>query len=63
MGILSVSGSKITFQDVAGAYSCARNQKGTYTWSISAGQLHLKVVSDACAGRKTVLSHAFRKLV
>jgi hypothetical protein len=62
-GTIAIAGNKITFTDIAGPLRCTGGQvKGTYTWSLKGKALTLKPVSEKCAGRKLVLTHAFTKL-
>jgi hypothetical protein len=61
-GAVAVHGDRIAFTDRFGPYRCLGKQaKGTYRWRLAGKKLTLAVVSDRCAGRKAVLSHAFTK--
>lgn len=49
--------NKVKFTDTSGSYACKGTQKsGTYTYKLSGKKLTYKVVSDKCAGRKSVLT-------
>jgi hypothetical protein len=54
-GTATVAGGTITFGNEAGKAKCAK--PGKYKWSVKGGlSLTFKLVSDTCAGRKTVLT-------
>ena len=59
-----VGGNKVTFHDLAGTFACrgATQINGTYTWRIQGAKLTFARVSDACPGRRGVLSHAFTRI-
>jgi hypothetical protein len=62
-GFTSIRGARITLEDWFGPYACrGAQQKGTYRWAISGRKLTFAVVKDSCAGRRTVLVRAFKKL-
>jgi len=62
-GTVKVVGNKVTFHDLAGVLACRGAQiNGTYTWRIKGAKLTFTRVSDACPGRKGVLSHAFTRI-
>jgi hypothetical protein len=62
-GTVKVVGSKITFHDLAGTLACRGAQAiGSYTWKIQGARLTFTRLSDACVGRRSVLSHAFTRI-
>ena len=55
-GTATVAGHTIVFVDSNGPNACTGSQvRGAYSWTMTAGKLRLKVTSDACSGRATVL--------
>lgn len=62
-GTIKIRGNRITFSDFFGPFRCKGTQyRGTYRWTLNGKALTLRVVSDACTGRRAVLSRPFRKL-
>jgi hypothetical protein len=62
-GFTSFRGDRITFDDWFGPFRCMGAQKkGTYRWRLQGTTLTFVVVSDRCAGRKTILRRVFKKL-
>ena len=63
-GTIRIVGNKVTFHDLAGTFACrgATKINGSYTWRIQGAKLTFTRVSDACPGRKGVLSHAFTRI-
>jgi len=61
-GAGSIRGNHVVFRDKFGPFRCLGAQaSGTYRWTLSGKKLTFAVVRDPCAGRKTVLTHAFTK--
>lgn len=61
-GSVALSSKRITFHDRAGLYRCEPSQAvGTYAWSLRGKNLTLRVVKDACSGRKAILTNGFTK--
>ncbi len=59
-GLAKIAGTKVTFIDVSGRYRCTAAQAaGTYTWFQRGSSLTLRVVRDACSGRKAILTNGF----
>lgn len=63
-GTVRIVGNKVTFHDLTGSFACrgATQIIGTYTWRIQGAKLTFTRVSDACLGRRSVLSHAFTRI-
>jgi hypothetical protein len=63
-GTVRIVGNKVTFHDLAGIFACrgATRINGSYTWRIQGAKLTFTRLSDACPGRKGVLSHAFTRI-
>jgi hypothetical protein len=62
-GSLVITGHRITFHDVAGQFACRGTQiTGVYGWHLTGSQLTFTRYSDRCAGRRTVLAHAFTRI-
>ncbi len=62
-GSLQISRNRITFHDRTGAFSCRGAQAvATYTWRLNGARLTFTPVRDTCAGRRTVLTHAFTRV-
>jgi hypothetical protein len=56
-GSTKTIGKRVTFADQGGPKACPGAQAvGVYTWKLASGLLTLKPLSDACAGRRIVLS-------
>jgi hypothetical protein len=55
-GRIVVSGSTVTFKGESGPLACPPGTAGRYRWSYSGGRLRLTAVTDACGGRKIVLT-------
>jgi hypothetical protein len=61
-GTVALSSKRVTFHDRAGLYRCRPSQAvGTYAWSLRGKSLTLRVVKDACSGRKAILTNGFTK--
>jgi len=53
-GRIAVSGSTVTFGRETGSLAC--DTAGRYRWSYRDGRLRFAAISDACGGRKIVLT-------
>jgi hypothetical protein len=63
-GSVRITGSRVTFHDLGGAFACRGAQAvGTYTWRLKGAKLTFTRVKDACAGRRAVLAHTFTRIV
>jgi hypothetical protein len=63
-GSARIAGNRITFHDLAGPFACRGAQAtGVYTWRIVGKSLTLTAVKEPCAGRKTVLTKRFTRVV
>ena len=61
-GQATITGSKISFHDLSGRYRCTGTQAiGSYRWYLRASSLTLRVIRDACSGRKAILTNGFAK--
>ena len=59
-GSARVVGTRVTFHDLGGPFSCKGAQAtGTYRWRISGKRLTMTAVAEPCAGRKTILTKPF----
>jgi hypothetical protein len=63
-GTVRIAGSRITFHDLAGPFACRGTQAtGTYAWRIAGKRLTLTAVREPCAGRKTILTRPFTRVL
>jgi hypothetical protein len=63
-GTVRIAGQRITFHDLAGPFSCRGAQAtGVYSWRLSGKRLTLTAVREPCAGRKTILTKPFTRVV
>lgn len=63
VGALTIAGAKVTFHDISGPLACkGRQVNGTYGWKVVGAKLTLTRFSDACVGRRTVLSYPFTRI-
>jgi hypothetical protein len=63
-GTARIVGNRITFHDLAGPFSCRGAQAtGVYSWRVSGKRLTLTAVREPCAGRKTILTKPFTRVL
>jgi len=62
-GTATYAGHHVTLHDLTGSYRCRGSQAvGTYAWSVLGNKLTLRVVKDACSGRKAILTNGFTRV-
>jgi len=63
-GTVRIVGARITFHDLAGPFMCRGAQAtGVYSWRIAGKALKLTAVREPCAGRKSILTRPFTKVL
>ncbi|HZO62152.1 MAG TPA: hypothetical protein VFB35_04160 [Gaiellaceae bacterium] len=63
-GSVTIAGTRITFHDVAGPFSCRGAQAtGVYSWRIAGTKLALTAVREPCGGRRTILTKPFTRVL
>jgi hypothetical protein len=63
-GTARIVGNRITFHDLGGPFSCRGAQAtGLYSWRVSGKRLTLTAVREPCAGRKTILTKPFTRIL
>jgi hypothetical protein len=63
-GTARIAGNRVTFHDLVGPFACKGSQAtGVYRWRVSDNRLTLAAVSDRCAGRKTILTKPFSRVL
>jgi len=63
-GTARIVGNRITFHDLGGPFSCRGAQAtGVYSWRVSGKRLTLTAVREPCAGRKTILTKPFTRIL
>ena len=63
-GTARIAGNRITFHDLAGPFSCRGAQAtGVYSWRVSGKRLTLTAVREPCAGRRTILTKPFTRIL
>jgi hypothetical protein len=63
-GTAGIVGNRITFHDLAGPFSCRGAQAtGVYSWRVSGKHLTLTAVREPCAGRRTILTRPFTRIL
>ena len=63
-GSARVAGNRITFHDLGGPFACKGAQAtGVYRWRVNGARLTLAAVSEPCAGRKTILTKPFTRVL
>ncbi|HEY7604221.1 MAG TPA: hypothetical protein VH760_08155 [Gaiellaceae bacterium] len=63
-GTARIAGNRITFHDLAGAFSCRGAQAtAVYSWRVSGKRLTLTAVREPCAGRRTILTKPFKQVL
>lgn len=63
-GRAQVAGNRITFHDLNGPFACRGAQAtGVYSWRVSGKRLTLTAVREPCAGRKTILTKPFTRVL
>ena len=63
-GTARIVGNRITFHDLGGPLSCQGAQAtGVYSWRVSGKRLTLNAVHEPCAGRKTILTTPFTRIL
>ncbi len=62
-GTVAISGNRVTFHDISGAFACRGAQAtGAYTWRVSGTTLTLHRIHDTCVGRSRVLAGVFKRV-
>lgn len=63
-GRVRIVGNRITFHDLGGPFACRGAQAtGVYSWRVVGKRLSLTAVREACAGRKTILTKPFTRVL
>jgi hypothetical protein len=63
-GTARIVGSRITFHDLGGPFSCRGAQAtAVYSWRVSGKHLTLTAVREPCAGRRTILTKPFTRIL
>jgi len=63
-GTARIVANRITLHDLAGPFSCRGAQAtGVYSWRISGKRLTLTAVREPCAGRRTILTKPFTRIL
>jgi hypothetical protein len=63
-GSAKIAGNRVTFHDLAGPFACNGAQAtGVYRWRVSGKRLTMAAVSEPCAGRKTILTKPFTRVL
>ena len=63
-GTARIVGNRITFHDLGGPFSCRGAQAtGVYSWRVSGKHLTLTAVREPCAGRRTILTKPFTRIL
>ena len=63
-GTARIVGSRITFHDLTGPFSCRGAQAtAVYSWRVSGKRLTLTAVREPCAGRRTILTKPFMQIL
>jgi hypothetical protein len=63
-GTARIVGNRITFHDLGGPFSCQGAQAtGVYSWRVSGKRMTLNAVREPCAGRKTILTKPFTRIL
>jgi hypothetical protein len=63
-GSARIAGKRITFHDLRGPFACRGAQAtAVYTWRVSGARLSLTAVREPCAGRKTILTKRFTRVL
>jgi hypothetical protein len=63
-GRVRIAGSRITFHDLGGPFACRGAQAtGVYSWRVTGKRLTLTAVREPCAGRKTILTRPFTRVL
>lgn len=63
-GSVRIAGNRITFHDLGGPFSCRGAQAtGVYAWKVAGTRLALTAVREPCAGRKTILTKPFTRVL
>jgi hypothetical protein len=63
-GTVRIAGKRITFHDLRGPFACRGAQAtGVYSWRVTGKRLTLTAVRELCAGRKTILTRPFTRVL
>ena len=63
-GTARIAGNRITFHDLAGPFSCRGAQAtAVYAWRVGGNRLTLIPVREPCAGRRTILTRPFTRIL
>jgi hypothetical protein len=63
-GTARIVGNRITFHDLGGPLSCRGAQAtAVYSWRVSGARLTLTAVREPCAGRRTILTKPFTRIL
>jgi hypothetical protein len=63
-GSVRIAGNRITFHDLRGPFACRGAQAtAVYSWRLSGTRLSLTAVREPCAGRKTILTKPFTRVL
>ncbi|HZT44895.1 MAG TPA: hypothetical protein VFA24_01845 [Gaiellaceae bacterium] len=63
-GTVRIAGSRVTFRDLGGPFACRGAQAtGVYRWRVNGKRLTMAAVSERCAGRKTILTRPFTRVL
>jgi hypothetical protein len=63
-GRVRIAGNRITFHDLGGPFSCRGAQAtGVYSWRVAGKRLTLTPVREPCAGRRTILTKPFTRIL
>ena len=63
-GTARIVGNRIAFHDLAGPFSCRGAQAtAVYSWRVSGKRLTLTAVREPCAGRRTILTKPFTRIL
>ena len=61
---MRIAGNRITFHDLGGPFACRGTQAtGVYAWRVAGSRLTLTAVHEPCAGRKTILTKPFTRVL
>jgi hypothetical protein len=63
-GSAQIAGSRITFHDLGGPFAChGARATGVYAWKVTGTHLTLTAVREPCAGRRTILTKPFTRVL